>query len=202
MKYGKIIVLSATLAGLAACTTSPNNTPTYGPVHPPQISNAPEKNRMPAQTARSEIYSEQMPHEASEQNIATTETSAGNTAISTTTETVQPSATAQVQQPARVANSGSGISTNLAYTQAWTRVGKALPASGYPVMEQDTSSGTYYVLDKSSTGGVIKRNTPIYQVRVQRSGQGTNINVLNAQNQPADPAISTRILNSIKNELS
>lgn len=95
-----------------------------------------------------------------------------------------------------------GLSVNAPYQQAWEQTKKALPQAGYPIMEQDTGSGTYYVLDKISSGGVIKRDTPIYQLHLKKTPDNkTVIMVNNAQNQAANPDVAARILNSLKTKL-
>jgi len=105
-----------------------------------------------------------------------------------------------VATPAKTVSSNRGGSVTLktSYAQAWDKLGKTLPAAGYPVMEQDSGSGTYYILDKVSSGGVIKRDTPIYQVHLEKSGNGTQITVLNSQNQPADGDAAGRILSVVQ----
>lgn len=109
-------------------------------------------------------------------------------------------AQAAAAQQAALGNVGLSVKSN--YNQAWKQVGKASSAAGYPVMEEDSSAGTYYVLDKAGSGGVIKRDTPIYQLKVQKQGNdSTMITVTNAQNQPVDPATTQRILSAVKNKL-
>lgn len=109
-------------------------------------------------------------------------------------------AQAAAQQQQALGNVGLSVKSN--YNQVWKQVGKASSAAGYPVMEEDSAAGTYYVLDKAGSGGVIKRDTPIYQLKVQKQGDNTMITVTNSQNQPADPATTQRILSGIKNKLS
>jgi len=95
-----------------------------------------------------------------------------------------------------------GLSLSLPYQQVWAQAKKALPQAGYPIMEQDNTSGTYYILDKAGTGGVIKRDTPIYQLHIQKNGDKTIITLNNAQNQPAAANVSDRILGALKNKLA
>ncbi len=211
MQYGKICIMSVLLASLAACTTPSNNQQYGAQAQPPLVRSA---NANSPNFARADnrvvtgTYAQTGDTGFREQNVSSAPID--NNAQQTTQLSTSMPATAQptqqpvrvAQAPARVTSSGPGISTNLSYAQAWEKVGKALPAAGYPVMEQDSSSGTYYVLDKSSTGGTIKRDTPIYQVRIQRQGNTSSINVLNAQNQPADAGVSSRILGSLKNQIS
>lgn len=116
-----------------------------------------------------------------------------------------PQATAAQAAVAKQRTQGGnvGLSVKNNYNQTWKQVGKASSSAGYPVMEEDSSSGTYYILDKAGSGGVIKRDTPIYQLKVQKQGDNsTLITVSNAQNQPADPATTQRILSAVKSKLN
>jgi len=118
--------------------------------------------------------------------------------------------TAPVSSPSMPANSpaapqaqitNAGLVVKQPYQQVWQATANALTASGYQVVEQDSSLGTYYVADKVSTGGVIKKDTPIYQVHLQANGDATQITLLNSDNQNADSANTQRILGTLRNKL-
>ena len=113
-----------------------------------------------------------------------------------------PLQTATVQQNSVIAAfSSTALVLNMNYSQAWPAVGKALRGSGYKVMQQDNSLGAYFVLDLAGTGGKLKSDTPIYQVHLKSLGNTTSVTVMNAQNQPADPGVSGRILGALKRGL-
>lgn len=123
----------------------------------------------------------------------------------------QSPAVAQAQQsaaqkvasaaPAVAASSTSSLVLNMNSSAAWGKVGNALQASGYKVMQQDRSMGSYYVLDLAGTGGVLKTNTPIYQVHIKPSGNNSTVTLLNDKNQSASPVVSSRILGAVKKRL-
>lgn len=108
---------------------------------------------------------------------------------------------AQPQNPVVAASSSTALVLNMSYNQAWSAVGKALRSSGYKVMQQDNSLGAYFVLDLAGTGGKLQTGTPIYQVHLKNLGDTTSVNVLDDKNQPADPAVSGRILGALKRGL-
>jgi uncharacterized lipoprotein len=94
------------------------------------------------------------------------------------------------------------LTLNLAYQKAWVDVKKALPQAGYPIMEQDNASGTYYFLDKVGAGGMIRRNAPIYQLNLQnRQDHQTVVTLKDAQNKPAPLEMTKRIFNVLKQKL-
>jgi uncharacterized lipoprotein len=100
-------------------------------------------------------------------------------------------------------NLATGFSVKMNYDDAWSKTAAALPSAGYPVMEKDDLTGTYYVLDKVGSGGKIERDTPIYQVRLTRTGDSsTKVMLLNSDSQPATRAVSNRILGALKGKLS
>lgn len=76
----------------------------------------------------------------------------------------------------------------LNFSQAWTKVGSILKASGYKVMEKDNVLGTYYVIDTNGTGGKMKKDMPIYQIHLKASGNSTVITVT-----PANPTLQSQI---------
>lgn len=214
MKYG-IIILSVLSGVLVACT----------PTHPSaQVMKGAQVPTIPQGAAVSTVAPVQVPPGLSSTTIQNeyaipASTPDAQTAqqpvslvppgsgIQTSTSTApapapQPQVTAAQAAANQQKQSGSvGLSVKADYTQAWKQVGKASSSAGYPVMEQDSATGTYYVLDKAGSGGVIKRDTPIYQLRVQKQGDNTLVTVYNAQNQPADPATTQRILSAVKNKL-
>lgn len=101
------------------------------------------------------------------------------------------------------AGSKVDLLVKLPYNQAWAQVGKSLPTTGYPVMEQDNFSGTYYILDKVGSGGSLKRDTAIYQIHLEKQGdKATAVTLLDQQNRPADSKTATRILGALKNKIS
>src|SRR4029077_9133281 len=106
--------------------------------------------------------------------------------------------------PAVASMPANGIVTiNYDYSQAWDKVGQALRASGYRVLQQDNSLGRYYVLDLAGTSGKLQRNTPIYQVHLIEIGTGkTQLNLLDAHNKPADGATARRILGAVQQKLA
>lgn len=205
MKYGKLILLTMIAGSLTACSSWPNSERAASRSQMPPLSK-----QVPSESVGyprgvnvgQEGNAYAVPGDATSSQSSANLAPPGSSLQQMTQQNQTSMAEPQPQRmQAQVSNTGSGISTNMSYSQAWSKVGKALPSSGYPIMEQDNSTGTYYVLDKSSTGGLIKRDTPIYQVRVQRSGEGTNINVLNAQNQPANGAVSSKILGALKGQM-
>jgi uncharacterized lipoprotein len=104
--------------------------------------------------------------------------------------------------PSTASIQGNQLTVNKSMQQAWPKTGQVLKSSGYSIVEQDSSMSTYYIADKASSGGSLKKDTPIYQVHLQPSNDGTNIMVLNAQNQPANPAVANRILGTLKNSMN
>ncbi|HVV69285.1 MAG TPA: hypothetical protein VHE99_09700 [Gammaproteobacteria bacterium] len=226
MQYGKMIIVSALAASLAACTTTtPSNTKIVNETQPPRLSKEVSVSsvnpvRVPSNLSSSNIQnSYQVPETPTpgstgeQQN--TTLAPPGSNLAQATSATTQPQSTQPaaapapapapaVSVPAKPAGvTGNSLTLNVGYDQAWSKVGKGLPSAGYPVMEQDNSSGTYYVLDKVSSGGVIKRDTPIYQVHLEKQGaKATTVTVVNPQNQQAAPSgVTSRILSALKNSM-
>lgn len=94
------------------------------------------------------------------------------------------------------------VAINYDYSQAWDKVGQALRASGYRVLQQDNSLGRYYVLDLAGTQGKLRRDTPIYQVHLIEIGNGkTQLNLLDSHNKPADDNTARRILGAVQQKL-
>jgi uncharacterized lipoprotein len=123
-------------------------------------------------------------------------------------ETAAPVATVQAQQQpetqqasAVLASSSTALVLNMGYNQAWSAVGKALHSTGYKVMQQDNGLGAYFVLDEADSGGKLQTTTPIYQVHLKNLNSTTSVTVLDDKNQPANPAVSARILGALKRGL-
>lgn len=223
MNYGKLFFLSVVATSLVGCSfTQPSTRAVVNPA--PAIPQGEAVSTVTPVKAPPGLSSENIKNEYSVPTV--TEHGTTTTANSTTSQTTsivppgsslqssnnttapastpapipQVTAAQAAQQQARNGSMGLTVKTN--YNQAWKQVGKASSSAGYPVMEEDSSSGTYYVLDKAGSGGVIKRDTPIYQLRVQKQGTDSSVvTVYNAQNQPADPATAQRILSAVKSKL-
>ncbi len=190
---------------LGACTTT-------GP--------SPQNQKTAAQPAATSVPPAQIPADLSSAQAQNTFTVPGATEQTPTTyplpatppgSNLQPATKPAASTPsspniaaseAAAINGRIGLSVQMPYQQAWTQVGKALPKAGYPIMEQDASSGVYYIVDKVGSGGVIQRDTPIYQLHLQKVGDTKTMGTLtNSQNQPASPAVSQRILGAVKRSL-
>lgn len=218
MRYGSLLVGLCALWGVSSCTTTPEGLAKESAPPPvaPQISKhsvTPVKSATVASSSASlpspaegtfEVppapeVSEAVSSKPPEMTIAPPGSSVNEQV------TGKPSTASRLAEttPAHTASSGNiGLSVKMPFGQAWSAVGKALPASGYQVMEQDNVSGIYYILDKVSSGGKIKRDTPIYQMKLQKDGESTTLVTLsNAQSQPVDPALAKRILGAVKGQL-
>ncbi len=87
--------------------------------------------------------------------------------------------------------------------EAWTRVGRALRASNYQVLDQDPSMSSFYVLDSSVTKNHITDKTPIYRVYLKEQKDGsTQVELLNEKNQPVTTAVARRVLGSVQQHLT
>lgn len=85
---------------------------------------------------------------------------------------------------------------------SWNKVGSALEASGYKVLDKDTSMGTYVIGDTKKSGGQVTQSTPMYKVTVTPDGSNTEITVEDkGSNQAANPRVSRNILGSVKRNL-
>ncbi|MGB6976678.1 MAG: outer membrane protein assembly factor BamC [Gammaproteobacteria bacterium] len=118
----------------------------------------------------------------------------------------RPQTTTAATPPAPTSSAPSSgpviVAINYDYSKAWDKVGQALRASGYRVLQQDSSLGRYYVLDLAGTNGKLQRNTPIYQVHLIEIGNGkTQLNLLNSSNKPADGNTARRILGAVQQKL-
>lgn len=197
MNYGKIIFLIGSTVILSACSVVGQNTAVK-------------------QSSSAKGNSQNVQYHAVEQTATDTTgpMPPESTAAALPSEPIQisqPDATPTVAVTAPSAtppresvhiDARSGLVLPMGYQQAWNQTAKALSQVGYPVMEQDNASGTYYILDKIGTGGVIKRDTPIYQLHLQKTGSDKTVATLsNAQNQPADDGVAQRILGALKSKL-
>jgi uncharacterized lipoprotein len=114
-----------------------------------------------------------------------------------------PAAPQRTIAATRNAEDSSSLSLNMPYARVWAATKKALPQAGYPIMEQDSASGTYYILDKVGSGGVIQRDAPIYQLQLQkREDQTVVARLKNAHNQSAPADVTQRIFTVLKSTLS
>lgn len=105
--------------------------------------------------------------------------------------------------PASIVTASSSTSLVLGtdYNHSWDKVGQGLRASGYKVMQQDKSVGGFFIVNEAETGGQLTANTPIYQVHLTPSGNSTTVTILNDKNQPASPAVSSRVLGALRSKL-
>ncbi len=202
-----------TSLSLISCSTVSNYTSGNSPDKQYKTAQASDTNLQGAKTAENKYEIPTVPQAQSQdvsaappgsQIQASTQQPAAPATSTTNATAPTPNTTSSVasntNQVAKMTSGGLLIAQN--YSQAWQSVGKALSSSGYQIMEKDASLGTYYVVDKASTGGKVKRDTPIYQVRVQNSGSSSVVTLLNSQNQPADSTTSNRILGSIRDKIS
>jgi len=85
---------------------------------------------------------------------------------------------------------------------AWTRVGKALRATDYQVLDQDATMSSYYILDTKVTKQQITEKTPIYRVYVKKDLNDTSTIVLFSENNNLVQAdIAKRILKALQQHL-
>ncbi len=216
MQYGKIILLSALAASLAACTSTPSNTTIARAAQPPRMSRevtttsvkpVQVPNDLSSANIQNNFSVPEAPAQDAQQNATLAPPGSNISQAATPVNTTNTAPAAAPLPPVPAAKpagvTGNSLTLNVGYDQAWSKVGRALPSAGYPVMEEDNSAGTYYILDKVSSGGVIKRDTPIYQLRLEKQGtKATTLTVINPQNQQAaSPAVTTRILSALKGSL-
>ena len=109
-----------------------------------------------------------------------------------------------------------------AFDRAWRRVGLALDRGGFTVEDRDRSQGVYFVryidpdTESSSKPGFMARlfsrsdtskntNAQQFRVRVEGSGETTQVTVLNREGQPLateiDRRTGTRILSLLRDQL-
>jgi uncharacterized lipoprotein len=206
MHNGKIIFCSIILAGLTACVTTPS---------PEKVAKQTQIPRVPNQDAvesvqpvvvsgldSNNIKDNYSIPDAAEGDSANNIAPPGSNLQQIQSQQLASNQANSVPAKAKSASfSGGSLNLNMPFAQAWSKVGKALSASGYQVMEKYDYSGTYYILDKTGTGGMVKRDTQIYQVHLQKNGDTTTVHLLNDKSKPADPAVSGRILSAVKNKL-
>ncbi len=226
MQYGKPLLTLLLAASLAACTTTPSpqvvQRQTQAPPVPKYVSaesvpplnvpvvtgdNTAQNNYTvaPAETNAAAPSAASLAPPGS--NLEQASNPQPVVATAANPATAQPAAVGNAaQNPAPAASTSSSgrvaLAVNMNYGQTWSQLKKVLPTAGYPVMEEDNFSGTYYILDKVSSNGSIKRDTPIYQLHLEKRGDKTTVvTVLNNQNQPADSAVATRILTAVKKSI-
>lgn len=227
MQYGKPLLTLLFAGSLVACTTTPTSQSvqrqTLAPPVPKYVSaqsvppiNVPVVS--PDGSAQQTDYSVSATSTTAASSTSTTvslappgsnlQQAANPQPVAPANQTMGQAVTNQNPQtaaaPAASTSSGGrvALAVNMNYSQTWSQLKKVLPTAGYPVMEEDNFSGTYYVLDKVSSNGVIKRDTPIYQLHLEKRGDKTTVvTVLNNQNQPADSAVATRILTAVKKSI-
>jgi uncharacterized lipoprotein len=87
--------------------------------------------------------------------------------------------------------------------RAWGRVGDALRATEYQILDQDASMSSYYILDTSTTGKKITEETPIYRVFVKNSKKNASmVMLLSEQNEKVDARVTNRILGTLAEQLA
>lgn len=86
-------------------------------------------------------------------------------------------------------------------TKAWATVGKALKASGYQVLDQDSDMGAYFILDAKATEDKITNKTPILRVNLKATQDKTAVTLASHDNGHIDVAIQDRILQSLQQQL-
>lgn len=203
MHNGKIVLCSIILTGLTACSITPSAEKVAKQTQVPRVPNAVES--VPPVVVSSLDSSNiknnyAIPDAIPEGDSASSIAPPGSNLQQIQTQHLASNQAASA--PAKpVSFAGTSLNLNMPFAEAWSKVGKALSASGYQVMEKYDYSGTYYILDKSGTGGMVKRDTQIYQVHLQKNGDTTTVSLLNDKNKPADPAVSGRILGAVKNKL-
>lgn len=99
------------------------------------------------------------------------------------------------------ASSSSGLVLNQNFDQAWSSVARGLRAAGYKIMQQDKSLGAYFILDLVGSGGQLKADTPIYQLRLNPNANTTTVTLLDDKGNAANQNISGRILGALKQQL-
>ncbi|MFT3742013.1 MAG: hypothetical protein QM752_04975 [Gammaproteobacteria bacterium] len=199
MQYGKLAALITVMTSLTACTIlEPDRAPVVatGPT-PVETAVKPAK-------VESEGTATNFIKQVNQQNV-TTAAQADGTVVTTvpaavTTPVVAPTPVqaapkpvVQPVAPSTVRQVGGGkLSLNLNYNQAWSQVGKVLPAAGYQIMSTDSAMGNYSIMDTTKSGGIIKRDTPVYMVHLEKQGDNnTLVTVSSSNNQPVDQIYST-----------
>ncbi|MDF1796249.1 MAG: outer membrane protein assembly factor BamC [Coxiellaceae bacterium] len=84
---------------------------------------------------------------------------------------------------------------------AWSKVGKALKASGYQVLDEDSEMGAYFILDAKETHNKITKQTPILRVNLKANDQQTAISMASHDNAKLDSKISDRVLHEIQKHI-
>lgn len=86
-------------------------------------------------------------------------------------------------------------------TAAWGKVGSALKASGFQVLDQDSDMGTYFILDAKETNDRITKQTPILRVNVTADQQNTQVTLASHDNGSVADTVSDRILHQLQQQL-
>lgn len=84
---------------------------------------------------------------------------------------------------------------------AWKNVGRAIKKTPYRVLDKDRSMGSYYIVDSKSTDNKITKATPIYRLYLKKTGQSTQILLLDQHNHPAKSDVVKRILGALQSKL-
>ena len=108
----------------------------------------------------------------------------------------------QVAKWVRSSKGSSMLTLPMKANVAWSRVGKALHADHYQILDEDSAMGSYYVLDTRSTDKKITEKTPIYRLNIKQVGKHSEVTLMNQNNKPAKPAVAQRILGGLQKRLS
>ncbi len=85
--------------------------------------------------------------------------------------------------------------------QAWSKVGKALKASGYQVLDQDSEMGAYFILDAKETQNKITKQTPILRVNLKTEDKQTSVTMASHDNGALANKVTDRVLHEIQQHL-
>lgn len=138
-------------------------------------------------------------NQSQSQNISQTD-SGTNRATSSSAVTI-PNTTVKDVHANRVQQVGSGhLVVKSPYNQVWSQVGKALPSAGYQIMDTDSSLGNYSVSDTTGSGGVIKHDTPVYMVHLEKQGDNSTLVTVSSSNSQSTAGMS-QLYSTLKNKL-
>lgn len=109
---------------------------------------------------------------------------------------------AQANPQAGLVNSNTVNTPNITLRESpstvWTDLGPALQQSGYKVLLQDRRVNIYYILDTSSTGGKVRKTTPMYQVHMTSiNNRTTTLSVTDNTGGQIDSRVAQRVLSDI-----
>ena len=85
--------------------------------------------------------------------------------------------------------------------KAWGKVGSALKASGFQVLDQDSDMGTYFILDANETNNRITKQTPILRVNLKADQKNTQVTLASHDNGAVSAKVSDRILHQLQQQL-